>query len=95
MDMAIKVFIMIIIFGIMALWLYRSTGVGKYSCEICDKKFSEPITNIELIDLARPNKILRQIKEIKYIKYRCPKCGAEMPVEAKYCGICGTKMPKR
>lgn len=57
-DMVVKIFIIVIFYGVFALWMFHYIGVGKYSCNKCNKKFSEPISGkIRLIDLAKPNTI--------------------------------------
>ena len=54
-------------------------GRYRYICEKCGAKFSTPVTSIELVEAT----------------IKCPSCGSEMPIEAKYCGVCGTKLTIR
>ena len=64
------------VYAIVILILFYFCDVGRYRCEECGKRFSSPVTHIRLVESSK----------------RCPFCGAELPITAKFCGYCGKEL---
>lgn len=55
---------------------YYEVNPKTYRCSRCGKRFNSPVTNVPLV---KPS-------------IRCPRCGAEMPATARFCGHCGAEI---
>lgn len=55
---------------------YFSNPKARYQCYRCRKMVASAVTGIPLVEPS----------------IQCPKCGFEMPVLARFCGRCGTKI---